>query len=155
MWRLFCLRYIMKIFIYISLFSNLIMVGVSLITHFVTYPSFKLIKSSLFSEFHKSYTNKMLFIVAPVMILELISSLFLVIFDISDNNTEIGLLISLLLIWFLTFFIIVPIHNKLTVNYNKDLNQKLIKFNGLRTIFWIIKLILFIGFCDNLAANFH
>ena len=131
------------------------MIGVSLITHFVTYPSFKLIKSSLFSEFHKSYTNKMLFIVAPVMILELISSLFLVIFDVSDNNTEIGLLISLLLIWFLTFFIIVPIHNKLTVNYNKDLNQKLIKFNGLRTIFWIIKLILFIGFCDNLAANFH
>lgn len=145
----------MKIFIYISLFSNLIMVGVSLITHFVTYPSFKLIKSSLFSEFHKSYTNKMLFIVAPVMILELISSLFLVIFDVSDNNTEIGLLISLLLIWFLTFFIIVPIHNKLTVNYNKDLNQKLIKYNGLRTIFWIIKLILFIGFCDNLSANFH
>jgi len=131
------------------------MIGVSLITHFVTYPSFKLIKSSLFSEFHKSYTNKMLFIVAPVMILELISSLFLVIFDVSDNNTEIGLLISLLLIWFLTFFIIVPIHNKLTVNYNKDLNQKLIKYNGLRTIFWIIKLILFIGFCDNLAANFH
>ena len=131
------------------------MIGVSLITHFVTYPSFKLIKSSLFSEFHKSYTNKMLFVVAPVMILELISSLFLVIFDVSDNNTEIGLLISLLLIWFLTFFIIVPIHNKLTVNYNKDLNQKLIKFNGLRTIFWIIKLILFIGFCDNLAANFH
>ena len=131
------------------------MVGVSLITHFVTYPSFKLIRSNLFSEFHKSYTNKMLFIVAPVMILELISSLFLVIFDVSDNNTEIGLLISLLLIWFLTFFIIVPIHNKLTVNYNKDLNQKLIKFNGLRTIFWIIKLILFIGFCDNLAANFH
>ena len=131
------------------------MIGVSLITHFVTYPSFKLIKSSLFPEFHKSYTNKMLLIVAPVMILELISSLFLVIFDVSDNNTEIGLLISLILIWFLTFFIIVPIHNKLTVNYNKDLNQKLIKYNGLRTIFWIIKLILFIGFCDNLAANFH
>ena len=145
----------MNILIYISLFSNLVMVGVSLITHFVTYPSFKLIKSSIFSEFHKSYTNKMLLIVAPVMILELISSLFLVIFDVSDNNTEIGLLISLLLIWFLTFFIIVPIHNKLTVNYNKDLNQKLIKYNGLRTIFWIIKLILFIGFCDNLAANFH
>ena len=131
------------------------MVGVSLITQFVTYPSFKLIKSSSFSEFHKSYTNKMLFIVAPVMILELISSLFLVIFYLSDNNTEIGLLITLMLIWFLTFFIIVPIHNKLTLNYNKDLNQKLIKYNGLRTIIWIIKLMLFIGFCDYLAANFH
>jgi hypothetical protein len=131
------------------------MVGVSLITHFVTYPSFKLIKSSSFSEFHKSYTKKMLFIVAPVMILEFISSLLLVIFDKSDNNTEIGLLITLILIWLLTFFNIVPIHNKLTVNYNKDLNQKLIKLNGLRSILWILKLILFIGFCDNLAANFH
>ena len=131
------------------------MVGVSLITQFVTYPSFKLIKSITFSEFHKSYTKKMLFIVAPVMILELISSLLLVIFDISDNHTEIGLLITLILIWLLTFFNIVPIHNKLTVNYNKDLNQKLIKYNGLRTLLWIIKLILLIGFCDNLAANFH
>jgi len=145
----------MNIIVYISLFTNLIMVGVSLITHFVTYPSFKLIKSNTFSEFHKSYTKKMLFIVAPVMILELISSLLLVIFDISDNHTEIGLLITLILIWLLTFFNIVPVHNKLTVNYNKDLNQKLIKLNGLRTILWILKLILFIGFCDNLAANFH
>lgn len=145
----------MNILIFISLFSNLIMVGVSLITHFVTYPSFKLIKSSIFSEFHKSYTNKMLLIVAPVMILELISSILLVIFDVSDNDTEIGLLITLVLIWFLTFFTIVPIHNKLAVNYTKDLNQKLIKYNGFRTALWIIKLILFIGFCDYLATNFH
>ena len=145
----------MYVIIYISLFTNLIMVGVSLITHFVTYPSFKLIKSSSFLEFHKSYTNKMLFIVAPVMILELISTLFLLIFDISDNNTDIGLLITLILIWFLTFFTIVPIHKKLFLNYDKDLNQKLIKYNGIRTILWIIKLILFIGFCDYLAANFH
>ena len=131
------------------------MVGVSLITHFVTYPSFNLIKSSIFSGFHKSYTNKMLLIVAPVMILELISSILLVIFDVSDNDTEIGLLITLVLIWFLTFFTIVPIHNKLAVNYTKDLNQKLIKYNGFRTALWIIKLILFIGFCNYLATNFH
>lgn len=131
------------------------MVGISLITHFVTYPSFKLIKSSIFYEFHKSYTYKMLLIVAPVMILELISSILLVIFDVSDNDTEIGLLITLILIWFLTFFTIVPIHNKLAVNYTKDLNQKLIKYNGFRTALWIIKLILFIGFCDYLATNFH
>jgi len=145
----------MNVLIYISLFSNLIMVGISLITHFVTYPSFKLIKSSIFPVFHKSYVSKMLLIVAPVMILELISSIFLVIFDVHDNDTDIALLITLIFIWFLTFFTIVPIHNKLAVNYTKDLNQKLIKYNGFRTTLWIIKLILFIGFCDYLAANFH
>ena len=106
------------------------MLGVSLITHFVTYPSFKLIKSSIFPVFHKSYTSKMLLIVAPIMILELISSILLVIFDVYDNDTEIALLITLILIWFLTFFTIVPIHNKLAVNYNKDLNQK---FTGLHS----------------------
>ena len=131
------------------------MVGISLITHFVTYPSFELIKPSIFSVFHKSYTNKMLLIVAPIMILELVSSILLAILNVSDNDADIGLLITLMFIWFLTFFTIVPIHNKLTLNYNKDLNQKLIKYNGLRTILWIIKLILFVGFCDYLTANFH
>ena len=80
------------------------MVGISLITHFVTYPSFKLIKSTIFSEFHKSYTNKMLLIVAPVMILELISSILLVIFDVSDNDTDTGLLITLILSIYGPFF---------------------------------------------------
>ncbi len=131
------------------------MVGVSLITHFITYPSFRLINPSIFSDFHKSYTNKMLFIVAPVMVLELISTLLLVILDNSDKKVSIFLLIVLIFIWFLTFFSIVPIHSKLTESYSKDLNQKLIKYNGLRTILWIVKFILFIGFCYNLTANFH
>ena len=131
------------------------MVGVSLITHFVTYPSFKLIKSITFSEFHKSYTKKMLFIVAPIMTTELISTILIVIFDINYSFIDIILLGVLMLIWVLTFYMIVPIHNKLSVNYNKDLNQKLIKYNGLRTTFWIIKLLLFIGFCKDLSANFH
>ena len=131
------------------------MVGVSLITHFITYPSFGLINTNIFSEFHKSYTNKMLFIVAPIMTIELISTLLILILDLNDNYTDIGILIFLVLIWFLTFFAIVPIHNKLSVSYNKDLNQKLIKYNGLRTSFWIIKLILFIGFCNDLPTYFH
>ena len=145
----------MNIIILISLFTNLIMVGVSLITHFITYPSFRLINPTIFNEFHKSYTKKMLFIVAPIMTIELISTLLIVIFDINYSYIDIILLGVLMLIWVLTFYMIVPIHNKLSVNYNKDLNQKLIKYNGLRTTFWIIKLLLFIGFCKDLTANFH
>ena len=65
------------------------------------------------------------------------------------------ILVVLMLIWVLTFYMIVPIHNKLSVNYKRDLNQKLIQYNGLRTTFWIIKLLLFIGFCKDLTAYFH
>ena len=97
----------------------------------------------------------MLFIVAPIMTIELISTLLILILDLNDNYTDIGILSFLVLIWFLTFIAIVPIHNKLSVSYNKDLNQKLIKYNGLRTSFWIIKLMLFIGFCKDLPTYFH
>ena len=146
----------MNFFIYISLFTNLIMLGVSLITHFVTYPSFKLIKSSIFSQYHRSYTNRMLFIVAPIMALELSSTLLLVIlFDTINNYTALSLLITLIIIWLLTFFNIVPLHNKLSIKYNNELNKKLIRYNGLRTCLWTIKLILFVGFCNDLTANFH
>jgi len=146
----------MNFFIYISLFTNLIMLGVSLITHFVTYPSFKLIKSSIFSKYHRSYTYRMLFIVAPIMTLELSSTLLLVIlFDTINNYTALSLLITLIIIWLLTFFNIVPLHNKLSIKYNNELNKKLIRYNGLRTCLWTIKLILFVGFCNDLTANFH
>ena len=145
----------MYFLIYVSLFTNLIMLGVSLITHFVTYPSFKLIKSSIFSQYHKSYTYKMLFIVAPIMALELISTLSLVIFGTIDNYTALSLLIILIIIWFLTFFNIVPLHTKLSIKYNNELNKKLIRYNGLRTCLWTIKLILFVGFCNYLTTNFH
>ena len=145
----------MNIIIFTSLFTNLIMVGVSLITHFITYPSFRLINPNIFPEYHKSYTNKMLFIVAPIMTIELISTLLIVIFDINYSYTDIIILVVLMLIWVLTFYMIVPIHNKLSATYNKELNQKLIKYNGIRTTFWIIKLILFVGFCEDLTTNFH
>ena len=50
------------------------MIGVSLVTQFVTYPSFKLIDIKEFSKFHKGYTKKMLFIVGPIMTIEFLST---------------------------------------------------------------------------------
>ena len=97
----------------------------------------------------------MLFIVAPIMALELISTLSLVIFGTIDNYTALSLLIILIIIWFLTFFNIVPIHTKLSIKYNNELNKKLIRYNGFRTCLWTIKLILFVGFCNYLTTNFH
>lgn len=130
----------MEFILHISVFSNLIMIGVSLITHYVTYPSFALIHEKLFNQFHNQYSNIMLIIVGPVMIVEFISTLILS-FTYFNLLTLLSFIL-VLLIWFLTFFFIVPIHNKLELNFNTPLNKKLISYNGARTMIWIIKFIL-------------
>ena len=113
------------------------MIGVSLITQFVTYPSFIEIETSRFKSFHKKYSNTMFLIAGPTMIMEAIASFFLVI----DSFNYITLIsfFFLILVWILTFFKIVPIHNKISINPNINLFERLIQLNLIRTTFWILK----------------
>ena len=114
------------------------MIGVSLVTQFVTYPSFKLIDIKEFSKFHKGYTKKMLFIVGPIMVIEFLSTVILL---YVNTNFHFFIQFGLVsLIWILTFFLIVPIHKKLENQFDNILNNKLIKLNGFRTSVWILKL---------------
>ena len=66
------------------------MIGVSLITQFVTYPSFIDIDTSRFKAFHKKYSHTMFLIAGPTMIMEAIASFFLVI-DSFDYITLLSL----------------------------------------------------------------
>ena len=116
------------------------MIGVSLITQFVTYPSFVEIDTSRFRNFHKKYSNTMFFIAGPTMISEAIASFFLLI-D-SFNYITLVSFFFLILVWILTFFKIVPIHNKISINPNIKLFERLIKLNLIRTIFWALKFLL-------------
>ena len=113
------------------------MIGVSLITQFVTYPSFIDIDTSRFKAFHKKYSYTMFLIAGPTMIMEAIASFFLVI-DSFDNITLLSFFF-LILVWILTFLKIVPIHNKISINPKINLFERLIQLNLIRTIFWILK----------------
>ena len=130
----------MQILVYTSLLCNIFMIGVSLITQFITYPSFKSIDINLFSNFHKVYTRKMLFIVGPIMTIEFLSLAILLFVNFNFNYLIQFILICL--VWVLTFFLIVPIHNKLEKKYDKSLNINLIKLNGYRTFIWSLRFIL-------------
>ena len=116
------------------------MIGVSLITQFVTYPSFIEIDPKRFKNFHEKYSNTMLYIAGPTMIIEAIASFFLII----ESFSYIALLsfFFLILVWILTFFKIVPIHNNISISPNIDSFKRLIQLNLIRTIFWILKFLL-------------
>lgn len=121
----------------INKISNLLMIGISILVQIIIYPSFKDPDFKNFNSFHLSYSNKMFYIVAPIMLTELFSSLFLVYKN--PSKTYLISLFFLLLIWLLTFLFIVPIHNFLSANHSKKKVQRMIRLNGLRTFFWLSK----------------
>ena len=101
------------------------LVSLVFMTQFITYPTFLHIDKDKFSEYHRKYVNNISFIVAPVMLIELLTLLLIAYF--SKDFLIIKSLILLLVIWLTTFFIMIPSHNKISKAFNKkEINLSLI-----------------------------
>tara|TARA_B100001059_G_scaffold46109_1_gene38948 strand:+ start:15603 stop:16025 length:423 start_codon:yes stop_codon:yes gene_type:complete len=134
--------FLINSFTQINFISNLLMIGVSLVVQIIIYPSFKFIQKVSFKEYHLNYMNKMSYVVAPIMLLEIISSFLLLFFN--KSLTDFFGFILLSLVWFVTFFFIVPLHNQLNTKFGIIDLKKLIKLNLIRTILWIFKFLIII-----------
>ena len=122
-----------------NLIINSVLIGVILITQIVNYPLFKYVKTD-FTTFHKKYVKQIGFVVAPIMIVELIIVSIMLLQDFNNNLIKL-ITILLLIIWISTFFVQVPIHKQLSLGIKKNLNL-LVYSNWARTICWILKLII-------------
>ena len=133
-------------FLLYNVVLNSILLGIILMTQFITYPLFQFIDSD-FKIYHKAYTKRMGYVVAPLMILEL---LLVIKITTHHYNNSIIILIGVLtlIIWLSTFFIQVPIHNNISKEKPTDLVLFLIKSNYIRTLCWLLKLILSIQILD-------
>ena len=131
-------------YILFNIIINSILVGVILMTQFINYPLFKSIKSD-FTNYHKQYTERMGYVVAPLMVIELILVTYIILHH-KENLFVIFIFLLTIIIWASTFFIQVPIHNTLSKKKEKNKIIKLNKSNYIRTICWILKLIISIHF---------
>ena len=127
---------------FIQIVCNSYLVSLVFMTQFITYPTFLHIDKDKFSEYHRKYVNNISFIVAPVMLIELLTLLLIAYF--SKDFLIIKSLILLLVIWLTTFFIMIPSHNKISKTFNKKEINRLINYNWVRTILWSFKLLLII-----------
>lgn len=121
--------------IYLNVLFNVYLIAISIIVQFIVYPSFNKILES-FAEYHSRYKKKIFWIVGPVMILEILTSLLMIL-----NEFDIYLIPGLivLLLWMLTFIYIVPLHNQLSKQFQTNKHIKLLKLNFVRTILWALK----------------
>lgn len=127
---------------FIQIVCNSYLVSLVFMTQFITYPTLLNIDKDKFSDYHRKYVNNISFIVAPVMLIELLT-LFLIAY-FSKDFLIIKCLILLLVIWLTTFFIMIPSHNRISKSFNIKEIKSLINYNWIRTILWSFKLLVII-----------
>ena len=127
----------------IHFISTVFMTGVIWIVQLVHYPAFQFVEEKKFVEFEKFHTLKISFIVLPMMIIELLSGILLIslYWGFYYKAGFISNLITLFIIWLITFSISVPLHDKLGKGKDFKLIDQLTKTNWVRTIAWSFRLI--------------
>ena len=127
----------MKYIFLVHLISNSVMIGVILITQLITYPSFLGIDKNEFVKFHNNYVRNISFVAVPAMTLELLTLVYM---NMNINNLILmKSLLVLIVIWLVTFIVIVPIHNNLSKRLEIEKIVSLIRYNWIRTVLWTSK----------------
>ena len=127
---------------YIHLITCWAMIGVIWIIQLVHYPAYRFIDESKFIQYQKFHSRQITYFVAPVMILEMMTTGWLMYFIFQTKNNLTLFLLStlfLLIVWGVTFFKMVPLHNVLMSGKNEVIIEKIIKLNWWRTLLWTLR----------------
>lgn len=121
-----------------NIFSTVLLTGVIWLVQLVQYPFFAKVGRENFIEYHAQHSFWITPIVAPLMILELLTSAIFVAFppqNIDSKLIWVGLLLAIT-VWLSTFFLQVPMHEKLSHGFDAEAHSFLVNSNWIRTIAW-------------------
>lgn len=125
--------------------------GLIWVIQILHYPAFARIANDQFAMFHLEHSNRITWIVGPVMLLELATAvLALYLLPESIEYWVSGGM--LIVIWLSTFFLSVPIHNQLAKYFNGKLAERLVLTNWPRTVLWSARLVVLTFFFLKLIA---
>jgi hypothetical protein len=133
-----------KLILLANFASTLYMTGVIWLIQLVQYPFFSKVGESKFVEYHAAHTIWITPVVAPMMIVELATSFFLIFYPptaIDAKLLYVGLILTLI-VWASTFFLQVPMHDKLSQGFDSNAHAFLVNSNWIRTIAWSLHSIL-------------
>ncbi len=140
----------MEIIILIHILSCLFLTGLIWTIQAVHYPSFHFVNNESFKEFSHFHQHNMTKVVAPIMIVELVSA-FLLIY-LNTNSLTIVNFLSVITIWLITAFISVPIHKSLVLKKDYKLIDRLVYTNWLRTYLWSLRSFVLLIFLSKLVT---
>lgn len=113
------------------------MAGVIWLIQLVHYPMFGFLDRANFPRAHAFHSRAISLIVMPVMLLELALSALIVWRRGPMNWPATAGLALVLLIWVTTFFVMVPLHERLQADgFQPKVHAALCQWNWLRTLAW-------------------
>ena len=100
------------------------------------YPLFAQVGREVFQAYHKRYTKQITWVVAPLMLTEIITAAGLLVFSDSRDPWFLGSLVPLGIIWLSTWRVQIPLHDKLADGFDARAHERLVVTNWWRTIAW-------------------
>jgi hypothetical protein len=108
----------------------------------VIYPLFAAVGEEVFSSYHSDYSERITWIVGPLMIVELGSAIVLAIVAFRSGESRLLASIGLLLVvvlWLVTAFVQVPQHGRLGAGFDETTIAALVAGNWIRTVLWTLR----------------
>lgn len=127
--------------------STLAMTGLIWLIQIVQYPLFSFVGAQAFDRYHHGHTQLIAYVVIPLMLLELTSTV-LVVFFLPPGQLRTLSIIGLgllVLIWASTAFIQVPQHGLLAQGFSEDVYTSLVRGNWIRTFAWTLRAIILLS----------
>lgn len=124
--------------------ATLFMLGVIWFVQVVHYPLFAKTGHAEFSVYEQQHTALTTWVVAPPMLLELLTAVLLFWCKptgVSTGQLSIGLAL-LVVIWLSTVLIQVPCHDRLSQSFDAAVHRRLVVSNWIRTIAWSLRALL-------------
>lgn len=115
------------------------LVGLIWTIQIVQYPLFDRVGREAFPAWHAAYTAAITWVVAPLMLAELATGLWL--WGVVGHR-EPAFLVSLAvlaLVWMATAFVQVPLHGRLAHGFDAACHRRLVRSNWLRTSAWTLR----------------
>ncbi len=133
----------------VQLLSTLAMFGLIWFVQVVHYPLFLQVGAQEFPAYEAAHANRTTWVVAPLMLLELGSSLALLVLrwrpgSVSATGAWAGAAL-VGLIWLSTALVQVPLHNRLHAGYSASVIRRLVATNWVRTAAWTARAVLVLG----------
>lgn len=133
-----------KILLIVQIASTIMLTGVIWVVQLVQYPFFRYVEKAAFAKYHAAYTFWITPIVAPLMIAELLSAALILLYTPAYLNYKllVGGLLLCFAAWLSTFFLQVPLHDRLSAGFSAETHALLVKTNWIRTAVWSLRAVL-------------
>ena len=124
-----------------NLCASVFMTGIIWFIQFVQYPLLNHISSFDFSCYYKKYTTRIVWIIYPVMIMEICFASWLSFLPV-QSKLQIPILITYVMLALAslnTFMIQAPLNHKLQLAFDKAVLSKILFYNKIRLFSWTVR----------------